>query len=147
VSEIDGEVFALFSEIGEVASLMHDVAAREISENKPIPGTSIAMLARMIEAIVERGMESTDARHSIAHTAAAPVVEIPDRLRPCEVSPDAIANVRDDLHGLGLLASCLSELGAGGTQIEPQAVDSLGDLARRARDRLTEALTQAEARR
>lgn len=147
MSGLDGEIFAIFCDIGEIAEIMKDVAAREISESKPISGSAVDMLARLIAGHVERGMEHTPARSVIQPPPAAPPADIPDRLRPGEISPDEIANIRDDLHGLGLLASGLSELGAGGSQIEPQAIDALGDLARRARDRLTEALTQAEAQR
>ncbi|MCU4161741.1 hypothetical protein AiwAL_16810 [Acidiphilium sp. AL] len=74
------------------------------------------------------------------------LASIPDRLRPGEVSPDSIASVRDDLHGLALLAVATAGLDEAGHQIEAEAVQGLGDLARQARDRLDKALADAKAR-
>lgn len=50
-------MFDVLCQIGEVAGILQDIAAREISENKPIAGTAVSMLARLIAGHVERGME------------------------------------------------------------------------------------------
>ncbi len=62
---IPAELFDVLCQIGEVASIMQDIAAREISENKPISGTSIDMLARLITGQVEKGMEFAPGRTAI----------------------------------------------------------------------------------
>ncbi|OZB40276.1 hypothetical protein [Acidiphilium sp.] len=61
-NSIPNEMFDVLGQIGEVASIMQDIAAREISGNKPIAGTAIDMLARLIAGHVERGMEFTPDR-------------------------------------------------------------------------------------
>lgn len=61
-NSIPAELFDVLGQIGEIASIMQDIAAREISENKPIAGTAIDMLARLIAGHVERGMEFTPDR-------------------------------------------------------------------------------------
>ncbi len=62
---IPAELFDVLSQIGEVAGIMQDIAAREISENKPISGTAIDMLARLIAGHVERGMAFAPGRTAI----------------------------------------------------------------------------------
>lgn len=54
---MNDDLFSIFADIGEIASIMRDVAAREISESKPISGAGVDMLARLIEDLVARGME------------------------------------------------------------------------------------------
>ncbi len=53
---IPTEISNALCQIGEISSIMRDVAAREISEGKPISGTAIDMLARLIAGHVERAM-------------------------------------------------------------------------------------------
>ncbi|MCW8309305.1 hypothetical protein AruPA_19960 [Acidiphilium sp. PA] len=52
-------MFDLLYQIGEIAGILRDIAAREISENKPIAGTAIDLLARLIIEQVEKGVEFT----------------------------------------------------------------------------------------
>ncbi len=59
---IPAELLDVLCQIGDVAGIMRDIAAREISEGKPIAGTSIDMLARLIAGHVERGMEFAPGR-------------------------------------------------------------------------------------
>ncbi|WP_035229914.1 MULTISPECIES: hypothetical protein [Acidiphilium] len=59
-------MFDVLCQIGEVAGILQDIAAREISENKPIAGTAVSMLGRLIAGHVERGMEFTPDRAVIA---------------------------------------------------------------------------------
>ncbi|HQT86346.1 MULTISPECIES: hypothetical protein [Acidiphilium] len=59
---IPAELFDALCQIGEIAGILQDIAAREISEGKPIAGTAIDMLARLIAENVERGMEFTPDR-------------------------------------------------------------------------------------
>ncbi len=62
---IPAELFDVLCQIGEVASIMQDVAAREISDGKPIAGTSIDMLARLITGHVEKAMAFAPGRTAI----------------------------------------------------------------------------------
>jgi len=57
---MNAEMFGILCDIGEVSSIMRDIAAREISENKPIAGTAIDMLARLIEDLVSRGINGPE---------------------------------------------------------------------------------------
>ena len=64
---LPADVFGALCKIGEIAGIMRDIAAREISENKPIAGTAVDMLAKMIEAAVADGMGDTHADNPGQH--------------------------------------------------------------------------------
>jgi hypothetical protein len=70
---MNAEMFGILCDIGEISSIMRDIAAREISENKPIAGTAINLLARLISDQVERGMLFTPDR-AIGEVAPTPDV-------------------------------------------------------------------------
>ncbi len=55
-SPIPTEISDALCQIGEIAGILQDIAAREISESKPIAGSAIDMLARLIAGHVERAM-------------------------------------------------------------------------------------------
>ncbi|MDD2861098.1 MAG: hypothetical protein PHI71_08540 [Acidiphilium sp.] len=57
------DTFSIFADIGEVAGILRDIAAREISESKPIAGTAVDMLARLIEDLVARGLEGPEPKN------------------------------------------------------------------------------------
>ncbi len=59
-SKIPAETLNALLDIGTIAGIMRDIAAREITENKPIAGVSLDMLARMIEKHVEQATGGTE---------------------------------------------------------------------------------------
>ncbi|MCW8308401.1 hypothetical protein AruPA_15285 [Acidiphilium sp. PA] len=128
---IPADMFDLLYQIGELAGILRDIAAREISENKPIAGTAIDLLARLIVDQVEKGIEFSPHRE-VSEPAPA------DQWRT--IDPDDIRAVRDDLDGLAGLATGLAGKKAAGLEIDGHAVEALGDLARLARDRLVKAM-------
>ncbi len=54
VSKIPAETMNALMDIGVIAGILRDIAAREITESKKIEGVSVDMLARMIERHVEQ---------------------------------------------------------------------------------------------
>ncbi|MFT2094383.1 hypothetical protein ACMS1Z_06815 [Acidiphilium multivorum] len=53
-SKIPAETLNALLDIGTIAGILRDIAAREITESKKIEGVSVDMLARMIERHVEQ---------------------------------------------------------------------------------------------
>lgn len=80
---LPADVFGVLCEIGEIAGIMRDIAAREISESKPIAGTAIDMLAKMIEAAVADGMGDAPADNPGQHQFVAEDSQIdPEAFEP-----------------------------------------------------------------
>jgi hypothetical protein len=75
-NSIPAELFDVLCQIGEIAGILDDIAAREISENKPIAGTAVSMLARLIAGHVKRGMEFTPDR--AGNAPMTPQTSVPD---------------------------------------------------------------------
>lgn len=59
VSKIPAETMNALMDIGVIAAILRDIAAREITESKKIEGVSVDMLARMIERHVEQATGGT----------------------------------------------------------------------------------------
>ena len=53
-TKLPPEVMNSLIDIGVIAGILRDIAAREITESKKIEGVSVDMLARMIERHVEQ---------------------------------------------------------------------------------------------
>lgn len=140
MSTLHTETFDCLAQIGELAGILQDIAAREISESKPIAGTAIDMLARMIGEQVERGMNGPGA----ATTPQPDAERAPDQQAAVAVDNDTMRGIIRDLFGVADLAASLA-LAADGSSISGGAVDGLGDLARQAADRLKREMDDAVA--
>lgn len=120
-NSIPNEMFDVLCQIGEVASIMQDIAAREISDNKPIAGTAIDMLGRLIASHVERGMEFTPDR-AVSATDPKPTPKPDDYTARADSAWPGGLDLRG-LHGaLSGVVTCLCAL-----QDMTEGVDLDGD--------------------
>lgn len=69
----------------------------------------------------------------------------PKKLRAGEIAPGAIERVMDQLMGAAVLCNGLGYI-AQESQVDPQGLDALGTLIRKAADDLKQALEDAEKR-
>ncbi|HQT86533.1 hypothetical protein [Acidiphilium rubrum] len=128
---IPADLFDVLCQIGEVASIMQDVAAREIGEGKPIAGTAIDMLAKLIAGHVNRGMEFTPDRAVDAPTA--PQTSAPGGVGTWPGGLD-LHNLHTALAG-SVACLCALQRMADDTQIDADAFEPILDCLTPWRDR------------
>lgn len=123
---IPADLFDVLCQIGEIAGIMEDIAAREISENKPIAGSAVSMLARMITDHVERGMEYTPDREVAAPEPKAEAGPDEYTARADSAWPDGL-DLRGVHSALAGVVTCLCGLQhvADGSEIDADAFEPI----------------------
>lgn len=160
MSAMNTETNDALCQIGELAGILQDIAAREISESKPIAGTAVDMLARMITAQVDRGMNGPAAEggqdmHPLGGEPAAEAAEAQedgDRTRT-ERGQDADAtwpgglDLRNLHAAMSGVVTCLCGLQhvADGSEIDPEAFEPLLATLTPWRDKVLAARDQFES--
>ncbi|MHB1302431.1 MAG: hypothetical protein ACYCZB_03025 [Acidiphilium sp.] len=157
MSAIHNETFDVLCQVGELAGILQDIAAREISESKPITGTAVDMLARMIAGHVERGMNGPAAKgvqdmHTLGGQPAAGAPEDGCETRT-ERGLDADAtwpgglDLRNLHAALSGAVTCLCGLQhvADGSQIDAEAFEPILATLTPWRDMVLKARDQLEA--
>ena len=154
MSTMNTETYDALCQIGEIAGILQDIAAREISESKPIAGTAIDMLADVIGDYVEFGMNGL----SPIAAATAPVSEHPEPSEHAATDQHGYIANRDatwlgglDLRNLHAALSgavtclCGLQFVADGSEIEPEAFEPLLAVLTPWRDRVAAARDTLEA--